>query len=357
MKLLIFVLINALGLGVSISENETKVVLVQAMFRHGIRSVLLKYPNDTKGSIWDKYGGLGQLTPVGMRQLYNFGTFFRNKYQSFLNPTYDRTRVFARSTDYDRTLQSCYSFLSSVYKPNSDQRWAPVTDLNWLPIPVHTANLSDDRILHANAECPRYDELRNTSRSTPEYLALQSSNQNFLDNMTRLSGLTNLNQYMIWQIADKAMVEEAHNLTLDQYIIDNYDRIMEMNDYTFYIDFVTDEMGRLISGGLLNDIVNNIKKKVSGSKNELYIYTVHDNYVSGMQKILNTSTNFVQPNFASGFVFELRNDTSGNYYIQVLYKNNKPWEPDHLTPVKVNGCEFLCPLNQFYQKQQQVHYL
>ena len=92
--------------------------------------------------------------------------------------------------------------------------------------------------------------------------------------MANLSGLTNLNQYMMWQIADKAMVEEAHNLTLDEYIKDNYDKIMEMNDYTFYIDFVTTEMGRLISGGLLNDMVKNIKKKVAGSKNELYVYAV-----------------------------------------------------------------------------------
>ena len=116
------------------------------MFRHGVRSVLLKYPNDTKETLWKKYGGLGQLTPVGMKQLYNYGAFLKQKYHGFLNPTYDRTRVFARSTDYDRTLQSCYSFLSGLFKPNSDQNWAPVDDLNWLPIPVHAANLSDDRV-------------------------------------------------------------------------------------------------------------------------------------------------------------------------------------------------------------------
>lgn len=59
--------------------------------------------------------------------------------------------------------------------------------------------------------------------------------------------------------------------------------------------------------------------------------------MAGMQKILNTSTSFVQPNFASGFVFELRNDSSGNHYVQVLYKNNRFPDPDELNPVTVYG--------------------
>ena len=87
-------------------------------------------------------------------------------------------------------------------------------------------------------------------RSTSSYLAFQEENKEFLELMIQQSGLTNLkdNVYMIWQIADKAMVEEAHELELEQYIIDNYDKIMELNDHTFYIDFVTVEMGKLISG-------------------------------------------------------------------------------------------------------------
>lgn len=98
--------------------------------------------------------------------------------------------------------------------------------------------------------CPRYDELRVKWRSSSDYLSLQQENKEFLDLMIQESGFTNLkdNMYMIWQIADKALVEEAHGLPLEEYIIDNYDKIMELNDYTFYIDFVTVEMGKLISG-------------------------------------------------------------------------------------------------------------
>lgn len=117
------------------------------MFRHGIRTVLMNYPNDANQAYWDKYG-LGQLTPAGMKQLQDYGSFLMNKYASFLNPTYSRSRVFVRSTDYDRTLQTTAALLSGMYKPNSDQVWTSVSgQTDWLPIPIHTANLSTDSVI------------------------------------------------------------------------------------------------------------------------------------------------------------------------------------------------------------------
>ena len=38
------------------------------MFRHGVRSILIDYPNDTKKTYWDKYGGYGQVTAVRMKE-------------------------------------------------------------------------------------------------------------------------------------------------------------------------------------------------------------------------------------------------------------------------------------------------
>ena len=49
---------------------------------------------------------------------------------------------------------------------------------------------------------------------------------------------------------------------------------MIANDYTFYIDFVTVEMGKLVAGGLLNSIVANINLKVKGSAFKLYHFAV-----------------------------------------------------------------------------------
>jgi len=95
----------------------------------------------------------------------------------------------------------------------------------------------------------------------------------------------------------------------------------------------------------------------------------HDTYVAAMQKLLNTSTIFAQPKYVSGFIFELRNDSIGNYYVQVLQKNETS---ENVAPIPVNvygkflyvknikvekkiitcfflekGCDTICPFNKF----------
>ena len=70
---------------------------------------------------------------------------------------------------------------------------------------------------------------------------------------------------------------------------------------------------------------------------QLYTYGVHDNYNSGMQKLLETSDKFLNPNFASAYVFELRKDKCDNYFVKVLYKNDKYPGGVTLNPVVIRG--------------------
>ena len=42
-------------------------------------------------------------------------TFIKNRYYSFLSKEYNRNELYARSTDFDRTLISAQAFLSGLY--------------------------------------------------------------------------------------------------------------------------------------------------------------------------------------------------------------------------------------------------
>ena len=130
-----------------VNGDNTTLVLLQVVHRHGVRSVLQNYPNDpTPLSYWDQWGGTGQLTPVGMKQLYEYGQFIKNRYSDFLS-SYDRRQVYSKSTDYDRTLMSANCFLAGVFQPNSNQSWSTDPKLsNWMPIPVHTTDLATDQV-------------------------------------------------------------------------------------------------------------------------------------------------------------------------------------------------------------------
>ena len=93
--------------------------------------------------------------------------------------------------------------------------------------------------------------------------------------MSRLSGIVDLNYYHMWEIADHILVNEAHGLELDDWVLENKKQILIANDHTFYIDFVTLEMAKLISGGILNNIVLNMKRQVSGkSSYQLNVYGI-----------------------------------------------------------------------------------
>lgn len=157
----IFLLISSIF---AIKADETQLVLVQIVFRHGDRTPIEVYPNDPhKADAWDKYGGLGQLTQTGMKQHYAYGEYLRNRYTPFLNTYYNRERVSVKCTDYDRTMMSAQSLLASLYRPTDFQVWN--ANLTWQPIPVRTANM--DNIFIAN--CPRLSELQDEITTTDEY--------------------------------------------------------------------------------------------------------------------------------------------------------------------------------------------
>ena len=82
-----------------------------------------------------------------MEQARGYGQYLRSKYNSFLSTLYNRSNVLARSTDYDRTLQSTYTLLSGIFSPEQTyQRFDK--NLNWQPIPVHTTSKASDTVFN-----------------------------------------------------------------------------------------------------------------------------------------------------------------------------------------------------------------
>ncbi len=106
------------------------------------------YPtNPNKESYWTKYGGFHMVTGNGLKQSYDLGVYVKNYYKNFLASAYEKSRLYARSTDLDRTLVSASAFLSGLYQPNEELQWNPTVFPNWLPIPVHTVSLSSDPVI------------------------------------------------------------------------------------------------------------------------------------------------------------------------------------------------------------------
>jgi hypothetical protein len=61
--------------------------------------------------------------------------------------------------------------------------------------------------------------------------------------MSNFSGLTSLDYYNIWKIADHVLSNQANNLPLTEWELDNYVEIIQAIDYVSYAQAANMEMG------------------------------------------------------------------------------------------------------------------
>lgn len=332
---------------------ETSLKLVQIIYRHGDRTsynILPINPNNA-GAWWNKYGGLAQLTPQGMKQAREYGQYLKKRYHNFLNATYNRANVLARSTDYDRTLQSSYSILSGLYPPGqSFQRFDQ--KINWQPIPVHTTSKASDTLFNT-ASCALYNKLQDDQYQTAAYLEVEAANKNDLEYIGSQLGMS----YTIkggWAAYDPIWCEKHNGISNAPWVTDEwYQKLLEINDLEFTFDFATNQMASLKAGGILADWRTNFNNAVSGSSStQLFLYGGHDSHIYPLLMLLNLDVKLSQPLYLSSIIVELRQavSNSSDYYVQVYYKNNdyldntQSIEPKLMT---IKGCGELCPLSQF----------
>jgi hypothetical protein len=61
--------------------------------------------------------------------------------------------------------------------------------------------------------------------------------------MSNFSGIKSLDYYDMWKIADHVSGNQANNLPLTEWEIDNYVNITQANDYSFFVEAADMEMG------------------------------------------------------------------------------------------------------------------
>ncbi|XP_054379812.1 lysosomal acid phosphatase isoform X1 [Pongo abelii] len=254
---------------------------VTLLYRHGDRSPVKTYPKDPyQEEEWPQ--GFGQLTKEGMLQHWELGQALRQRYHGFLNTSYHRQEVYVRSTDFDRTLMSAEANLAGLFPPNGMQRFNP--NISWQPIPVHTVPITEDRLLKFPlGPCPRYEQLQNETRQTPEYQNESSRNAQFLDMVANETGLTDLTLETVWNVYDTLFCEHDTTLVALQMALDVY--------------------------------------------------------------------NGEQAPYASCHIFELYQEDSGNFSVEMYFRNESdkaPW------PLSLPGCPHRCPLQDFLRLTEPV---
>ena len=124
MKLVLFIAItltSSLSKYTYNDESGDELIYVVDFVRHGSRAP--KYQNKLNSTKVYFEDGLGQITPMGMRQLYLRGLESRRRYVDsrpyFLNSTYAPDEIEIFSSDEARVQRSAYSYFMGLYPPNS----------------------------------------------------------------------------------------------------------------------------------------------------------------------------------------------------------------------------------------------
>jgi len=210
----------------------------------------------------------------------------------------------------------------------------------------------DNKLFQMEVSCPKWEKLFTKVMSTePEILKIKSDHQWMFDYLTLHTGQVVDDFHKISTIYDILHIESSKNYTLPPWTKKIYPSpVFEfLQSYSFKTTTFTPEMKRLRGGPLFKDIVTHMTHhalRKSGSKyRKLFLYSGHDITISSLLDLMGVF-DIIRPPYASLVLFELRrNISTGNFFVDVLYRNDSSREPYKLHP---KGCpESSCDLSTF----------
>lgn len=362
------------------SNSDTKptspyeLKLVQVVFRHGARTPLKSIPDvieaqwvptlleppahtDINYVVTDLHGGPrppapvedsyrknvltggtypGQLTSVGMQQLYELGERLRRRYieeRPFLSPTFSPAEVYVRSTNIVRTIESAKCLVAGLFQQKQKE-----------VVPIVTTE-AESEILYPNYHgCKllktvcghRWAE----SSTLPDIAADLQSIQNAL-------GIAAHQHVDFILIRDDMVARETHGLPCPPALDTWRDKVEQRAvDMVYHIyDPSKRENLQMCVGPLLHTLLDNIDQKVQETSSEpdrkLFLYSAHDTTLIPCLMALGIY-DMRWPPYAADITVELhKHQQTNEAFVKVSYIGQ-----DQLLP----GCSGVyCPLQEFKQ--------
>lgn len=89
---------------------------------------------------------------------FQLGRYLRDRYECILGPDYSPDKIYIRSTNTERTLESAKYNTAGIFAPWSVKSWRNA--LNYAPVKIHTVPVHEDYLLFQKSPCKRADQLR-----------------------------------------------------------------------------------------------------------------------------------------------------------------------------------------------------
>ncbi|XP_016057826.1 PREDICTED: lysophosphatidic acid phosphatase type 6 [Miniopterus natalensis] len=346
--------------------------MVQVVFRHGARSPLkqlpleeqvewnprlLEVPPQTQfeytvtnlaggpkpHSLFDSQyhktvlkGGMfaGQLTSVGMRQMFALGERLRKNYVEdipFLSPTFNPREIFVRSTNMYRNLESTRCLLAGLFQRQKEG-----------PAVIHTDEASSE-VLYPNFQ--NCWSLRERIRGRRQAASLQSGISEDLKKVKEGMGIASSDGVDFLILFDNVAAEQVHGL-LSCPTLKRFAHVIEQRavDTALFVQGGDRESLQMAVGPFLHLLESNLLKAVDpatppDSNRKLYLYATHDVTLLPLLLALGIFDHKWPP-FAADVTLELyQHQESSEWFVQLYY---------HGEEQVPRGCpDELCPLDKF----------
>ncbi|XP_014635434.1 PREDICTED: lysophosphatidic acid phosphatase type 6 isoform X2 [Ceratotherium simum simum] len=313
-----------------VDRSLLELKMVQVVFRHGARSPLKPLPQKEQGGMF-----AGQLTNVGMWQMFALGERLRKKYVEdipFLSPTFNPQEVFVRSTNIYRNLESTRCLLAGLFQRQKEG-----------PIIIHTDEASSE-VLYPNYQ--NCQSLRERTSGRKQSASLQPGISEDLKKVKEGMGIASSDGVDFLILFDNMAAEQVHSLPSCP-TLKRFARMIEQRavDSALYVLQREDrESLQMAVGPFLHVLENNLLKVVdpatpSDKTRKLYLYAAHDVTLMPLLMVLGIFDHKWPP-FAVDLTIELYQHRESKEWFVQLYYHGKEQVP--------RGCpDRLCPLDKF----------
>jgi lysosomal acid phosphatase len=303
-----------------------KLIFATEIIRHGERTAstdLINFP-------YEDPRGKGQLTANGITQVRDLGTQLHTTYidtYRLLSEHYNPNEIYARSTDFDRTLMSANAFLLGLF--------------NNTAFAIHTVPVVNDDLLLAYLKY--YDEIQSLLATDPNVLKLTEELTPKLQYLSSILGesIDNLDDF--FSFIDTIYIRKQFNQPLPTNLsTTEIEELYTIAQKSLAMFFHNRKIGALTSSKLLTHIKNNIDTVITNYKKiaKLHLYSTHDVTLAGFMSALGIQLNTF-PSYANhiSIMLFVNENEDESYYIKFLYNNNE---------IKVQECQTTaCTLSEF----------
>lgn len=144
---------------------------------------------------------------------YDLGKWLHQRYRHIIGDKYSAGKIYVRSTDVDRTLESAMSNLAGMFPPKNDAVWNE--NIFWNPIPIHTVSRRKDIILpnYDPPPCALYEKSLNEVKQLKRFQDLNIKAKELYDFVTEQTGQKITNMDAAYIFLDAILIETFYNRT------------------------------------------------------------------------------------------------------------------------------------------------